>query len=195
MENNQPALDQTEQIEQSEVQTSQNQTQDNVTPYFFHSRQEENPQFRRYSAGGYVSRDENGKPVLVLAYAVCSESEEHFNRKKAILITTGRLRKGEKVHLIPITEEQFAHPSRTLLEVAKYFVPLTAFNRQMQKELFNDMVTEMIKSGIEQDVLPTHPRELLIAVSEDEDPSSHETNQVQAATALGSLMQPGVKQD
>lgn len=171
-----------------ENQAPVNQVQDEVQLYFFHSTPEKQKTFRQYSTGGYVSRAlDNNVPYATLAYAVCSERDT-FSKEKARLITSGRLVKGEKVHRIAITEEQFAHPARTIRDMAIKYVPAST----LPKERHANFVKRYNESAD-----PTHQgitaAQILIQIPTEEELLSIETSyqtELQCAINLANLLTP-----
>ena len=157
-----------------------------VQLYFFHSTPEKQNTFRQYSAAGYVSRTrDTDEPFIAVAYSVCSELDT-FSKKKACLITSGRLQKAIKVHRLPITEDQYQHPARTLRDTAILYVPGSTLPKEAQPA-FLKLVNESDPT-----IAPlTNAHDGLIQIPTKAELEAHmdkRTKEAQAAADLSNVM-------
>lgn len=173
------------------MSTKENQAQqgeqEEVQAYFFHSTPERQKTYRQYSAGGYVARSIDTKqPYICISYAVCSERDK-FSKEKARLITTGRLMKGQKIHRLPITEEEYQHPARTLRDMAIKYVPAST----LPKSRHAGFVDEHNSHQTDSTTLVKRAAEVLVQVPTEEElleQTKIQFSELQSSVNLGSLL-------
>jgi hypothetical protein len=87
---------------------------------------------RKYSAAGFVVTTPEGHKLVYVSYAVCSEKDT-FSKKKANLITEGRLRK-QKGYAFEVPEElKDASASAIFLNAVRTRIPHTVLPPVLQE--------------------------------------------------------------